>query len=222
MTREDPWQQIRAAGQQIAERLQQTTIRIDHLLLKAGRFGERGWPLNPDWDSAELANLVDALDEAGEAETDDVFVAFYEADDGARILQVIDDLSTCDHMRKWHVLMRQSQQAIDRDHNVIVVPALLTVLEGMVFTRPTTCTGVKQEIEQISQNQKDDFGRLVWQTITDYVNMLFARSNFQTGEPHFNRHWIMHGRATADWTRTDVIRLLHGIHTIHSALSGPA
>jgi len=211
----------RAASQQFAEVFLAIQNRSEHLFAVAACFGERGWPLNPDWDSGELASLVDALD--GTAKCDDVFVAFYEAENGARIRGIFSDLAASDSMKRWRPIIRQSEDAIERGHHAIIIPALLTVLEGRVFTEATSGIRVTKEIERIVQaKQGDSFERMVWKTISDYVNALFANSDFRDEEPHFNRHWILHGRASADWTRADVIRLLHGVHTIDLSLRSPA
>ncbi|MFT5430189.1 MAG: hypothetical protein ACI9OJ_000862 [Myxococcota bacterium] len=216
---DDPWSGIRAAGREIAEGFLAATDRIDHLLAEAARFGERGWPLNPDWDSAELASLVDAF---GEAEFNDVFVAFYECENGARISHAFADIATRDTMERWRPIIQQSEQALDRGQHALIVPALLTVLEGRVFANSTNTTSVRQEVKRTMEAQGNGFSRMVWQTILDFVNALFAHSDFEAVEPHFNRHWILHGRASAGWERADVIRLLHGIHTIDQALTDPA
>jgi len=215
MFSEDHWNEIRAAGQQIAETLLLGINQINQLIEDATRFGEHGWPLHPDWDSSDLAALVDALEHA---DCDDVFTAFYDAGDGVRIRQTFSNLATRETMSRWQSIIQQSEQALEQDQYALIVPALLTVLEGRVFISPSRSTAVKNEIKSNLDVQTDDFSRMVWQTILDYVNALFERSDFEGAEPPFNRHWILHGRASTGWNRSDVVRLLHGVYVIDSVL----
>jgi hypothetical protein len=216
MLRNDPWASIRDAGLRLATDLHAMVDGIDHLFVEAARFGQLGWPINPMWETVELVGLVEALGQAG---CDEVFVGFYEAEHGARIQEALRGLGESQRMARWRAIMLQSRDAIERDHHALVVPALLTVLEGLVFPDQTKNTRVMERVEQLAKEQAvGGYLQLVWQTIDDYVKALYAHSDFQAGEPHFNRHWILHGRSSSTWTRTDSIRLLHGIHTIHASL----
>jgi len=212
------WDAIRAGAAQLAAGIGAFVQRVDHLLSEAARFGERGWPLHPEWDSADLASLVDAL--AG-GEFDAVFLQFYEADDGARIQSAFAALAASESMSRWRLSLLQAEEAMDRQHYAIIVPALISILEGRVFFEPTGPTAVKDRVRAIAGAQADDFSRLVWQTIVDYFNALFASVDFRKDEPHCNRHWVLHGRSSVPWQRGDVVRLLHGIYTIDSALRSP-
>ncbi len=197
--------------------------RIDHLIEVAESFGKHGWPLSPELDSAELASLVDAFDMAPVDEkspVDQIFVAFYEAKNGARIRKILQDLGGVDRMEKWRPIILQTEEALEKKYYALLVPALLTVLEGRVFSKPSYQIKIKKKIKCIVKAQKeDDYPQLVWQTIDDYVDELFFDCSFKGDKPRFNRNWILHGRSPADWVRKDVIRLLHGIHTIDLALS---
>lgn len=55
---------------------------------------------------------------------------------------------------------------------------------------------------------------MVWDTIQQFVNDVFGNSDFTGTEPRLNRHWVLHGRSNANWTRTDCIRLLQAVRVL--------
>ena len=48
-----------------------------------------------------------------------------------------------------------------------------------------------------------------WESLNCFVESLYGRVEFAGAEPRtLNRHWILHGRSSAEWTQADCLRLL--------------
>jgi len=211
-TAESPWAAIRSSLVQWADIFQLAASRLDHLISEAQGFGKNGWPLNPSLSANEVAWIVDA---SAKAEYGDVFVELYDSDKCSRLNRLFADLVSSSTLTQWRPIIVQAQDGFDRGQYALLVPALLTVLEGEMFLSPTRHTNVRNRCRKILASQDPaGFGRIVWQSIVDFIDELFAQSDFTSKEPRLNRNWALHGRAAVVWNRQDVIRLLHGIHTI--------
>ena len=52
-----------------------------------------------------------------------------------------------------------------------------------------------------------------------FVEKLFQQAPFEDVRPAFmNRHWILHGRDSASWSRADALRLFNALQTVDSLL----
>jgi hypothetical protein len=175
-------------------------------------LGAQGWPFSVTLSVEQVLGLAER---AKETSPDEAFVAFYEAGDGYNTKQTFAMLATNSAMAKWGHLLRQVEAAMACQHDAICVPVLLTMVEGLVFPSPTTSTRVRTLVEEeVQRHPVDHFDRMVWNTIQQFVDEVYGNSDFTGTEPRLNRHWVLHGRTNANWTRTDCIRLLHAVRVL--------
>jgi hypothetical protein len=100
---------------------------------------------------------------------------------------------------------------------LIVVPSLLTVLEG-VFAKPENAPFIKGPerakffSEKIAAFPPDSVEAYMWRSADAFMKKLFESHQFGGPEPGFlNRHWVLHGRDTPEWGRADCLRLFQAI-----------
>lgn len=175
-------------------------------------LGAQGWPLSGTLTAEQILGIVELAKETSPAEA---FVAFYEDGDGYNTKQTFAMLATNPAMAKWVHLLQQVEAAMARQHDAICVPVLLTMVEGLMLPSPTTSIRVRTLVEaEVRRHPDDNFEHVVWNTIQQFVDEVFGKSDFTGTEPRLNRHWVLHGRSNAEWTRTDCIRLLHAVRVL--------
>lgn len=196
--------------QGIAQRLQQ-------LPDEAKRIDDAGWTL-PMWATpAEVSHILEA---ATKRHIDDVFLDYYEADGGANYRQLKSYLLRRESLIRWRPLIEQCFTAFEYDLYLVVVPAMITVVEGAIATVGGADAWRQKDPKQtakrlLGRSAKDSVKRVIWSSVDAFVSHLFEDRSFaDTRPPLINRPWILHGRDDPSWTKTDCLRLFQAADTI--------
>jgi len=192
--------------------------RVRQLPDEAERIGDAGWTL-PMW--ATPAEVRHILEEARKREIDDVFLEYYEAYDCANYVQLKRHLDR-PSLARWSALIEQCFTAYEAESCLVVVPAMITVVEGSIahvggpdaWKKPDP----KQAVEKLlAQSSSDSIEKAIWSSIHRFVLHLFDSKSFSGTRPtRINRHWILHGRDDPSWSRADCLRLFQAADTIGS------
>src|SRR3989304_5623686 len=103
--------------------------RVVELQDEARRIGAAGWTI-PMW--ATPAEVDQVLGQARTHDIDSVFLQYYEADDQANYKQLKRDLLSRKPLNQWHPLIEQCFTAFEAHLCLVVVPAMITVVEGAI------------------------------------------------------------------------------------------
>ena len=115
----------------------------------------------------------------------------------------------------WREILEQCFDADDRGHYLVLIPALLSAIEGAVAQNAGKLKVAEidvrkfaKDLEQAAQQGSMDF--LVWRSARVVLDKLFSSSDFGGPQPgKLNRHWILHGRDQTQWNQTDALRLFN-------------
>jgi hypothetical protein len=154
---------------------------------------------------------------------DDAFVRYYTKQGGATLRTLWEELAASKGMRPWRTLISESVASYEDRRYAIVVPALLSVVEGAVAkagrslkqrARPRTVTW------RVRSETDAGMRRLIWVSIDSFVKSVFSDAPFHNARPvTLNRHWVLHGRSSTKWARRrECIRLFHALGTIAPAV----
>lgn len=192
--------------------------RIETLMEQATRLGESGWTL-PMWATPfEVHQLMQRATE--NQDLDALFLEYYDADDGAAYESLKRELSAKPKLKRWHPMIEQCFAAFDHRLYLVVVPSMLTVLEGCIAE-----IGGPKDWQQVNPKQTakrllsairhQSVRRALWLSIDAFVSRVFVDAPFAGNRPHsLNRAWILHGRDQPSWTRADALRLLQAASTV--------
>lgn len=177
----------------------------------------QGWALPMSLTPAETYEILDA---GLPAAIDEVFVRLYDADGQRHFERLAEELSNRDVLTRWRVLLEQTVSAYRRREFAIIIPALLTVCEGMLMRaegnniRVPAVVSVRAEAKQ--RESPESIDAILWRNVSRFVDELFKQSNFAGMPPgRLNRHWILHGRDDASsWSQADCLRLFQAVDTI--------
>jgi hypothetical protein len=104
--------------------------RIEALMTQATRLGENGWTL-PMWATPfEVHQLMQRATE--DQDLDALFLEYYDAYDGAAYGWLKRELAAKPKLKRWHAMIEQCLVAFERRLYLVVVPSMLTVLEGCI------------------------------------------------------------------------------------------
>ena len=170
-----------------------------------------GW-ITPIWiRAAQLETLLGT----GEAdEVDAAFVEFYSGDGFARYERLMRELSRPDTAR-WANLITQMDNAYRRRDYVIVVPAALVLLEGILTRGQEAIENLRMSVRGRVPSPPKGYSlhRVMWLAASEFVEQLYSRHDFDgDAPPSLNRHWILHGRIATDWSQGDALRLLQACY----------
>ena len=184
-------------------------------------LANKGWTV-PPW--MTLPD-VPRLDKLTESDVEDFFLASYLGVDGeeGELKRTLSTLAASSEMEQWKGLLEEILECIGNGKYRVCVPSLLTILEGFTIESlhkkrriNRKNTKVKSAIEDTRWHQQKGFDGIMWLSVLTFLGHLFASSDFDSSAPTFiNRHWILHGRAAADWTAVDALKLVNAISTLH-------
>jgi hypothetical protein len=185
----------------------------------AERLAKCGWTLPMEFTLRAIAELADK----SEDEIDAFFVEYYTADDFAAFRRVRADLLARPALAQWHALLAECFDAFERKDHLITIPALFSVIEGVVAKAGNALTSQRVKLKKICASKAagatTGVPRWMWRTLELFVEQLFHKTPFDKTRPAFiNRHWILHGRDAATWTVADSLRLFNALQTIDSLL----
>jgi hypothetical protein len=214
--------------QAMAEEWRRTfaAIDLDSFLARTGKASEQlaefGWTLPMQLSAPEMTDL------AGEPieKVDAFFVEYYTARDFAALRCVRKELLTRPCLSPWRELLKECFDVFESGKHLITVPALISTIEGVV-----ACAGnslhkrsvSRKSLVGICTNKAKALPRsidaLMWRSLEIFIEKLFQDAPFNKSRPAIiNRHWILHGRDSANWTVADSLRLFSALETIDSLL----
>jgi len=198
-------------------------IQYDKLYLAATKMGERGWTIPFELTLRNIYELGDT--ELSEHDIDDAFFKFYVDNNKEEFSILVNHIATSNLCSSWRELFKQCVKAYNDEQYLIVIPSLLTILEGLLATLLSNKGKTKMADICISElgNYETDEGkfvnRMAWLSITSFIQNLYAGYPFSGDEPsRINRHWILHGRSVVNWTSIDCLRLFNAISSVISVL----
>ena len=193
-----------------------TNWRKAHAALEvdAEWLGSAGWTI-PLWADPRLVKRL----RQAPGDLDDAFVRHYTKQGGTNLRTLWEELAASRGMRPWRTLITESVASYEDRRYAIVVPALLSVVEGAVAKAGRS---LKQQPRPKTDTRRmrsaTDAGmrRLMWVSIEGFVKSVFGDAPFQSARPVIlNRHWVLHGRTSTRWARRrECIRLFHALGTI--------
>lgn len=126
-------------------------------------------------------------------------------------------------LHPWRKLIRQASDAYRREHYALTVPALITIIEGVVMrpgergTNPLPVIDKYVRALETRAPSPDSFTLALTRITREFLRVLFEYSDFDGPRPLvLNRHWILHGRDVAHWNRADSLRLFQAVDTVSS------
>jgi hypothetical protein len=140
---------------------------------------------------------------------------YFTSESGRFLLNLRSDVLGSTDLADWRNLLEQCFDAYDREQYLIPIPALLSVIEGVMAQKvgklkPRQVTPQKFAADIEKTTRSGSIAFLVWRSARRVLDKLFASVNFAGPHPgELNRHWILHGRDHTQWTRTDVLRLFN-------------
>ncbi len=179
----------------------------------AWALAKQGWTTPPWFVPGETIELLGSGDPA---DIDARFVRMYHDDAYGRLTSLRQALLNWSQFSRWRQLLTQVDGAYARGEYAIAVPALLTVLEGVLMDGCGNKTGVISAVnERVRQEDPDSIFGWIWEAVGRFVREVYARSDFSGERPLvLNRHWILHGRDAAEWEEADCLRLMQAIEVV--------
>lgn len=196
---------------------QAAEARLEHLSDEATRLGENGWTL-PIWATPE--DVADILEGARERPIDDVFEEYFAFEDGLFLRQLQRSVVASNALAPWKRLIEESLWAYAHGRFLVVVPAMITVIEGAVIAAGGPPSARDKDPKQTAHrlaaaSRHHWFDRAVWTSVRAFLLRLFDPASFAGDNPRtLNRAWILHGRAAPAWTKADCLRLFQAADTI--------
>ena len=183
-------------------------------------MASRGWTIQM---SLTLRDF-DELAKQNPEEADDFFVAFYSEEDFARLRRVRKELTSRPSLTQWKSLLEECFDSFESDRYLVTIPALLSVIEGVIASAGQALTKKRVRLMAICAENSEKMGENsiraeMWNSMRIFLEKLFAPAPFDGTRPALiNRHWILHGRDAASWTRADALRLFNALQTVDSLL----
>jgi hypothetical protein len=196
-------------------------VDIPKALEKAGMASEHlarlGWTLPMSLGPRDLVEL-------SEKSADDVdcfFVDFYTENNGEELRLLRKELATRLSLGQWKQLLEQCFESLEAKRHIITVPALLSVLDGVVAKAGNKSLSWRMDPKRICADKAAAAGesveRWMWRSLELFLEKLFQPAEFSGTRPTLiNRNWILHGRDAAEWAIADSLRLFNALQTIDS------
>lgn len=182
------------------------------------RLADLGWTITMDMDPFVLARLAD--DAVSDAELEQTFSSLYTEDDFRQLRAIERELLEAQPLAPCRALISEAFEAYYRGLHQIPVPALMATIEGVIAreagklnTRVTAVRKLAADLEARAPRQSVE--ALMWRSVRRWIDNMYADSNFSSPQPpQLNRHWILHGRDSGPWSKTDAIRLFVALNTM--------
>ena len=193
--------------------------RMQNLQSQAANIGHAGWTL-PMW--ATPAEVTDILTSSSEGGLDGIFLEYYLANGREHYKSLKRSLLSSTHLRPWRPLIAECLKAYDLGLYLIVVPSMITVVEGAVAAAGGPSAWNQKDPKQTAvrlraHKPQGAMSRVMWISVEAFLKDLFQHSSFNASRPdRINRAWILHGRDATAWTEADCLRLLQAADTIGS------
>lgn len=194
------WQRIATAA---FDKYQSNVLALTHA----------GWTV-PDWIEVEQ---ISELVAKSPREIDNFMTERFMADDAQNLRKLCERLLECAGLSQWHVLIPEIIDSIREGRHRVAIPATFTIMEGFIAQALVikTTSPVKALIGK-GWHKQDTYDTVFWRSAMPFLEKLFEYHDFNDEQPTFiNRHWILHGRSSVDWTTADALRLVNSLKTIY-------
>lgn len=193
---------------EVQRRMQQSCEKLANL----------GWSLPMTFVPREMFELAEHATTDNDVER--YMLEYFTFEDGRFFVDLRNMIFRSENLAGWQPLLEQCFDAYERKHYLILIPALLSVIEGVVTeragmskSRRVTPRRFATELEKTARPGTMLY--LVWSSARMVLERLFHDSDFAASHPgELNRHWILHGRDQTQWTQTDALRLLNLLNTM--------
>ncbi len=185
-------------------------------------LAEYGWTLPMQLTPGEVVGLAGQPIE----EIDAFFVDLYTDEDCAALRRAGRELLTRKGLLAWRGLLEECLEVFEEGRYLVTIPALISTIEGVVATAGNSLHNrnvSKSFLTGVCANKANACPRsihgIMWRSLEIFVEKLFQNAPFDRNRPPIiNRHWILHGRDLANWTKADSLRLFCALETIDSLL----
>lgn len=197
------------------ERLHHESVAAWESIAEDGRkLGRRGWTV-PMW---MLPTQLLFVTRMFADDLDAVFVWAYMAEDQKQFRELADGLLGHRLLEHWRPLLRQAISSYRRRQFLLVVPALLTILDGLTALAGERLEQKSDPTRIVNDQARETgrgIGRYVWASVQEFIREVFRSHDFSSTQPlRINRHWVLHGRDVPKWNRADCLRLFQALDTM--------
>lgn len=147
---------------------------------------------------------------------DSVFTEHYTKDNNKCFNILI--ARTVNRLGPWKEAFQQCVDAYNRNHFLITIPTLFVILESLLT--PFLKNETRFSIIELSDNElafigDKDIWDSNWKSVQHLIKGMYKHGKFDENEPELlNRHWVLHGRSSANWTQTDSLKLFNAIGNV--------
>lgn len=181
-------------------------------LQAAERLGDKQYVLWQSIDRELAESIIQAED------IDDIMQGYYESNNGEQINTMLEHCREAEIIQPQSDLYSQIEWSYRNERYNLAAVGLMALLDGMMAVASGDIgTSLKKKLDLIMNKMsleqmlsKEEVSILTFtKTIQATNNTMFAHSDFsQVAEPQeINRHWIVHGRTTRQYTKLDCIKM---------------
>jgi len=186
----------------------------------ADRLADMGWT----FPMLVTPKTIVALADPAYVDSDiEVMLSDFYSDFNFEQLRIVQpELLKAPLLSRYAGLLNEAFDSLYEGRFQVPVPALLAITEGIIADGSGNLNEGLVKVRKMatdleSNQQRQSFDSLQWRSVRRWIDHLFGNAPFSGSQPpRINRHWILHGRDAGPWTRTDVVRLLAGLHTLVS------
>ncbi|MBU2700465.1 hypothetical protein Ga0466249_001557 [Sporomusaceae bacterium BoRhaA] len=188
-------------------------LTLEEVVAACDKLADAGWILPLEFFPFEILEVVDKYTLE---ELDEYFYDFYTENDNERIKLIFKDIKESKSIDQWNGLIEECIKAYQNGYCLILIPSLLSVVEGLLSKLSDNPQNIKMKSLCKSQAENEDgITRVIWMSIWKFIEQLYKKINFDEVRPYvINRHRILHGRDETNWKPVDVVRLFIAIHTV--------
>jgi hypothetical protein len=183
-------------------------------------LAEIRWTIPMEWTLTQIREIQ--IKQTPNQDAEKILIKWYKQDNYAALKKleqkIIKDHDFCD----WNGILREIFSGFHVGFRVALVPALLTVIEGVLARKVgTTDIKMKDPTSMMATRQFHSvLDNIIWISLSRFIEKLYESSDFKSNSvPTLNRHWILHGRDQRAWGEEDCLKLFNFLGTLSSAPS---
>lgn len=192
-----------------------TDIIEDEFKDTVSKIAQAGWTIPLTIDVERLEELKDCA--TSQEKIDKFFSEFYTDDELENLYHTIyNSISNVGQKKRFeecYIIFKQGLYSS-------CLTTLTTILEGFISTFGDNPKDVRimricnfHAVEE--RNNGNKIKSLCWQSMYEYTQILFEKSDFSQTEPDkTNRHWLVHGRTSLIGDKLNCIRVINALSTL--------
>jgi hypothetical protein len=177
-------------------------------------LSDLGWTIPVEMTPAEVSNLLEL---STIQQMDDFFIDYYESRAFTNFNFMVQDLLKSKFLYKWSTIIGECIESYREGRYTITIPSLILVVEGLIamLSSSDEIKIIKMCKEKVEQHEVGTLDRVLWKSIYRFISNLFSNRRFNEDRLELiNRHWILHGRDTSAWNKSDALRLFNCLNTL--------